>query len=87
MPAYAMCQRKCPKNETCYRFRAIPDEEWQVYANFSRLCCEENSYQMYMKVRPYDEIRPMEEIPVLCEEEINEALKQMDEKLEEKEVE
>lgn len=61
MPAYLMCQKKCPKNEDCFRFRAVPDEQ-QLYANFVTLCCEEDEYQMFMMVRPNDKVKDLIEI-------------------------
>jgi len=35
MADISMCKDEtCPKKETCYRFTAIPDEYWQMYADF-----------------------------------------------------
>jgi len=65
MPVYAMCQKKCLKNEICLRFRAIPDEIYQPYANFVSLCCEEDGYQMFMRVRPNDKVRDLIEIDMV----------------------
>ena len=32
----AMCQNKnCPKKDTCYRFKATPDPEYQSYTCFT----------------------------------------------------
>jgi hypothetical protein len=32
MPDFSMCRGKdCDKKETCLRFTAIPDKEWQSY--------------------------------------------------------
>lgn len=35
MADIAMCGNgKCPNKEYCYRFRAIPNDLWQSYADF-----------------------------------------------------
>lgn len=35
MPDITMCCNcNCPKRKKCYRYRAVPDELWQSYANY-----------------------------------------------------
>lgn len=35
MPDISMCRNKeCPERMFCYRYRAIPNERWQSYAEF-----------------------------------------------------
>lgn len=35
MPDVTMCEnKKCPLRHKCYRFKAIPFEYWQSFANF-----------------------------------------------------
>lgn len=35
MPDITMCDNKeCPKKESCYRFKATPNEYWQAYSTF-----------------------------------------------------
>lgn len=45
-----MCgNRQCPKAETCFRFRAQPNEFRQAYANFAP--DEEGECQNYMHIK------------------------------------
>ena len=35
MPDITMCCNcNCPKRKKCYRYRAVPDQYWQSYANY-----------------------------------------------------
>lgn len=36
MPDITMCTgTKCPVRERCFRYKAVPDAEWQSFADFS----------------------------------------------------
>lgn len=71
MPFIVMCRKECPKNNLCFRFMSEPDED-QLYADFPALCCEENGYQMFMKIRKNDKVRIEESKEEIIEIEIKE---------------
>lgn len=59
MPDIAMCANTtCKSKETCYRYRAIPDE-YQTMALFDPGRKKKCDY--YYKIQPHDRIRPLEE--------------------------
>lgn len=48
MPNISMCQNdKCEKKETCYRYKAEPNQHYQSYALFKNICGDFNKYQWY----------------------------------------
>lgn len=65
MPDISMCcNRDCPLRAPCYRYRAVPNPDWQAYTRFEpkgvspdRVDCE-----WFASVVPGDRIRSMEEI-------------------------
>lgn len=59
MPDITMCtDKECPKHEECYRFKAIPDSEWQSYFSESpRLLNEDCDYFWEMPYGKYDKNR------------------------------
>ncbi len=49
MPDISMCQdRDCPKRQSCYRFRAVPDGMRQSYM----LVKYENGCEYFLKIWP-----------------------------------
>ncbi len=44
----SMCQfAECEKSNSCHRFLATPNPEWQSYMKFQNICHAENGYQWY----------------------------------------
>jgi len=57
MPDISMCTNlSCPSKETCYRFKAIPNEFWQSYFTFV-LAEEETKCNSYIKIENYERKR------------------------------
>jgi hypothetical protein len=46
----SMCQfSECEKKDTCYRYKAEPNSQYQSYMEFQNICNEKNGYQWYWK--------------------------------------
>jgi hypothetical protein len=44
MADIAMCNSSlCPKNTQCYRFMALPNEQYQNYIDFESIGCHEDN--------------------------------------------
>lgn len=49
MPDITMCvSRGCPKKNECYRYTAKPDKYYQSYADYGKICLE-NDYKYFWK--------------------------------------
>lgn len=63
MVQFILCSKStCPKIETCYRYRASPDHQDQLYNPLINMCNETDEYKYHIKIRPDDKIRNLEEI-------------------------
>lgn len=65
MVPFVLCAKHtCSKINTCYRYRASPDTD-QRYDTFPKLCDTEDSYSLFMMIRPEDQIIDLDlnEIP------------------------
>jgi len=58
LPDITMCTKtQCPKAIECYRIRAMPDNHYQSFSNFTGMCNSEDDFQMFMNIRVDDKIR------------------------------
>ena len=63
IPQFVLCKKStCPKIETCYRYRAVPEHENHPYNNFINLCDDGDEFKYHIKIRPDDKIKNLEEI-------------------------
>ena len=47
-----MCQsQKCSKRDSCYRFLATPNPNYQSYMNFPNICSEQNNWRWYWEIK------------------------------------
>ena len=52
MADISMCKNEnCEKKETCYRYKAEPNENYQMYNEFKYICVDFNRYKWYWKVK------------------------------------
>lgn len=50
MADISMCQYdQCLRHNSCYRFLAELNPQWQSYMKFQNICNESNNYQWYWK--------------------------------------
>jgi hypothetical protein len=59
MADISMCQSEnCPKNKECYRYMAIPNEQYQSYSDFEAIgCAEDNKWFYEIEHRKIREIK------------------------------
>ena len=56
IPQFILCKKHtCPKIETCYRYRAVPDQD-QLYNEFINLCNEQDNYRYFITIRDNDKV-------------------------------
>lgn len=56
MADITMCQNNiCPIRQNCYRYRAIPNEKWQSYSNFS-FDNEKSECEHFFKITPHHKL-------------------------------
>lgn len=52
MADISMCLHKtCPKSNSCYRFLAPVNNEWQSFMKFENICTEGNEYKWYWEYK------------------------------------
>lgn len=60
MPDISMCSNgDCPSRESCYRYRAVPNPDWQSYSHFEP---DKDGCPWFCAIASGDGIRSMEEI-------------------------
>lgn len=43
--------KECPKSNSCYRFLAIPNPQYQSYMRFENICNSKNNFQWYWETK------------------------------------
>ena len=58
MPDITMCSnRECPLRSGCYRYRAVPNGDWQSYSGFNHRIAGDTGCQYFVNLREGDVLR------------------------------